>query len=245
MSNPASFATAASIDSGNAFVGNQTVTGTFGVTGAQTHVGAVGITGAVSVVGTESVAPTASASGTPAPALTVTAGADLLMTASTEAWAAYFNLSATRQFATGALTNQRAFVVRCPTYAFVGASTITNAATVYIDDAPQAGANATITNSYALWINQGRVRFGGALTVGGELGVTGDATMGNVGIGSAPVTSSALSVTSTTKGLLFPRMTETQRDAIATPAAGLVIYNTTTNKLNLRVAAAWEVITSA
>ena len=31
----------------------------------------------------------------------------------------------------------------------------------------------------------------------------------------------------------------------ATPVAGLVIYNTTTNKLNLRVAAGWEVITSA
>jgi hypothetical protein len=40
-------------------------------------------------------------------------------------------------------------------------------------------------------------------------------------------------------------MTEVQRDAISAPAAGLVIYNTTTNKLNLRVAAAWEVITSA
>jgi hypothetical protein len=178
-------------------------------------------------------------------ALYVQGAANTGVTASTEASDVAVNLSRTVTWATGAITNQRAFVIRCPTYAFVGASTITNAATVYIDDAPQAGANATITNRYALWINTGLVRFGGSLTIGDELGVTGDATMGNVGIGSAPVTSSALSVTSTTKGLLFPRMTETQRNAIATPVAGLVIYNTTTNKLNLRVAAGWEVITSA
>jgi hypothetical protein len=131
--------------------------------------------GAQSLAGSLAVAPAVSASGTPAPALTVTAAADTAITASTEAWAAYFNLSATRQFATGALTNQRALVIRCPTYAFVGASTITNAATVYIDDAPQAGANATITNSYALWVNQGRVRLGGSLQVGGNVGFYGAA----------------------------------------------------------------------
>ena len=71
------------------------------------------------------------------------------------------------------------------------------------------------------------------------------AVTGNVGIGGAAAASAALTVTSTTQGLLFPRMTEVQRDAISAPAAGLVIYNTTTNKLNLRVDAAWEVITSA
>lgn len=39
-------------------------------------------------------------------------------------------------------------------------------------------------------------------------------------------------------------MTETQRDALASPPAGLVVYNTTTNKLNVRAAAAWEVVIS-
>jgi hypothetical protein len=53
------------------------------------------------------------------------------------------------------------------------------------------------------------------------------------------------SFTSTTKGLAVPRMTTTQRDAITSPATGLVIYNTSTNKLNVRVAAAWEAVTSA
>ena len=44
--------------------------------------------------------------------------------------------------------------------------------------------------------------------------------------GSAPDASAMLEVKSTTKGLLPPRMTEAQRDAIGTPATGLIIYCT-------------------
>ena len=48
-----------------------------------------------------------------------------------------------------------------------------------------------------------------------------------VGIGiAAPDGSAMLDVTSTTKGLLAPRMTEAQRTAIGTPATGLVVYQT-------------------
>ena len=47
-----------------------------------------------------------------------------------------------------------------------------------------------------------------------------------------------------TRGFLPPRMTTTQKNAIATPAAGLVVYDTTLNKLCVRGAAAWETITS-
>jgi hypothetical protein len=56
----------------------------------------------------------------------------------------------------------------------------------------------------------------------------------NVGDGTYPVTSAALQVTSTTQGLLLPRMTKTQRDAISTPVAGLAIYQTD-NTPGLRV----------
>lgn len=49
----------------------------------------------------------------------------------------------------------------------------------------------------------------------------------NVGIGiTTPNNSAMLDISSTTKGLLAPRMTQTQRDAIASPAAGLLIYQT-------------------
>jgi hypothetical protein len=69
---------------------------------------------------------------------------------------------------------------------------------------------------------------------------------GHVGIGTnVPATSALLDVTSTTKGFLPPRMTTLQKNAIASPAAGLVIYDTTLNKLCVRVAAAWQTVTSA
>jgi hypothetical protein len=42
--------------------------------------------------------------------------------------------------------------------------------------------------------------------------------------------SAILTLTSTTQGFLPPRMTTAQRDAIASPATGLMIYNTTSNK---------------
>jgi hypothetical protein len=67
---------------------------------------------------------------------------------------------------------------------------------------------------------------------------------GSVGVGTASPNASALmDLTSTARGFLPPRMTTTQRDAISTPAAGLIIYNTTTNKLNV-FTTTWEVITS-
>ncbi|QRR03173.1 hypothetical protein [Dyadobacter sandarakinus] len=47
----------------------------------------------------------------------------------------------------------------------------------------------------------------------------------NVGINtSKPDASAALDVSSTTQGMLVPRMTLTQRDGISTPASGLLIY---------------------
>lgn len=50
---------------------------------------------------------------------------------------------------------------------------------------------------------------------------------GDVAIGGVAVSSAELTVTSTDKGFLGPRLTTPQRDAIATPVAGLLIYNTT------------------
>jgi len=65
-----------------------------------------------------------------------------------------------------------------------------------------------------------------------------------VGFGGSNTTSAILDVVSTTKGVLFPRMTTTQKNAIATPAAGLVVYDTTLAKLCVYTTA-WETITSS
>lgn len=53
-----------------------------------------------------------------------------------------------------------------------------------------------------------------------------------------------LEITSTTKGFRPPRLTTTQRDAIINPGSGLLIHNTTTNKLNIYTTT-WETVTSA
>jgi hypothetical protein len=63
-------------------------------------------------------------------------------------------------------------------------------------------------------------------------------TNGKVGIGeTAP--SAPLTVTSTTGGVLLPRMTTTQMNAISSPANGEMIYNTTANKFYGYAGGAW------
>ncbi|WP_115121967.1 tail fiber domain-containing protein [Marinirhabdus gelatinilytica] len=55
----------------------------------------------------------------------------------------------------------------------------------------------------------------------------GYATFSQVGINTTtPNPSSALDIESTSSGLLIPRMTQAQRDAITTPATGLMIFQT-------------------
>lgn len=55
--------------------------------------------------------------------------------------------------------------------------------------------------------------------------------IGDVTVGSSSFeASSAFTVTATDQGMLVPRMTTAQRDAIGSPATGLLIFNTTTNQ---------------
>ncbi len=55
---------------------------------------------------------------------------------------------------------------------------------------------------------------------------------GQVGIGTnTPSASSMLEVKSTDKGILFPRMSSTQRNAITAPVVGLYVFDTNTNSL--------------
>lgn len=91
----------------------------------------------------------------------------LAIAAGVEIQPIYFS-AASQQWATGAIATQRNFFIQAPTYSFVGPSTITFAATVAIEGAPSAGANATFTNSYALWVQAGAARFDGGITVGAE-----------------------------------------------------------------------------
>ena len=75
-------------------------------------------------------------------------------------------------------------------------------------------------------------------TTGFRISNVGASSFG-VGVTDAPA-SAQLEVRSTTKGFLPPRMTTTERDAITTPAAGLMVYNTTTNKAQCYNGTTWN-----
>ena len=68
--------------------------------------------------------------------------------------------------------------------------------------------------------------------------------IGDVTVGSSSFeASSALTVTATDQGMLVPRMTTAQRDAIGSPATGLLIYNTTTNQFEF-FESTWQAISA-
>lgn len=60
----------------------------------------------------------------------------------------------------------------------------------------------------------------------------------SLGFTTALTASTALEIRSTTGALLLPRMTSTQRDAL-TATDGMMLYNTSTNKGQIRAAGAW------
>jgi hypothetical protein len=71
-----------------------------------------------------------------------------------------------------------------------------------------------------LWVQP----FGGSLMIGENVN---------------PSASARVQINSTTKGFLPPRMTTTQKNAIASPAAGLMVYDTTLNLMALYNGTTW------
>jgi hypothetical protein len=102
-------------------------------------------------------------------ALRVTGAAHTTLTASVEAPDAELVLARTVQFSTGALAAQRAVKISAPTYGFVAASTVSDAATVAISGAPVVGTNATFTRAAALWLESGALQFGAAAARAGDI----------------------------------------------------------------------------
>jgi hypothetical protein len=57
--------------------------------------------------------------------------------------------------------------------------------------------------------------------------------------GTTPNSSAMLDIKSTTKGLLAPRMTTAQRNAIVSPATGLMVFDTDVNKFFFYASGSW------
>ena len=66
-----------------------------------------------------------------------------------------------------------------------------------------------------------------------KLDETDDFQMATLAIGGGAVTDTILSLNTTTKAFLLPRLTTTQRNNIGTPIDGMLIFNSTDGVLNL------------
>jgi hypothetical protein len=63
--------------------------------------------------------------------------------------------------------------------------------------------------------------------------------------GAAPAASAMLDVNSTNKGLLIPRMTAAQRAAIASPATGLLVFDTSAGQYHFYNGSTWVSLSSS
>lgn len=106
------------------------------------------------------------------------------------------------------------------------------------------GATTRSTGAFTTLDANGNVTLGDASS--DTVTVNGTATFvnGAVGVGGAAAASAQLDIQSTTRGFLPPRMTTVQRNAIASPANGLTIYNTTLNRMEIysTAATAWVAV---
>ena len=86
---------------------------------------------------------------------------------------------------------------------------------------------------------------GSNTTIIGNSSTTQTSLYGSLTLGTTSTTASALlSMSSTTQGFLPPVMTTTQKNAISSPATGLIVFDTTLAKLCVYTGAAWQTITS-
>lgn len=140
--------------------------------------------------------------------------------------------------------NQTGPLIASSSTTLSGLTTVANTMTA---TAPVIFNDTVNTNS--AFVAAGANTISGLTTVGNTLTLNSSAPMissSSVSIGSGSVAdaSSLIDITSTSKGVLLPRMNTTQRDAISSPATGLTIYNTTTSALNVYNGSAWVAVGS-
>ena len=105
--------------------------------------------------------------------------------------------------------------------------------------ASKVGLNLDSSKLYISEETNGSLNWGHRIMVNTKVG--GLVVLNNTAAGSIAAlnASAVLQADSTTRGFLPPRMTTTQKNAIATPASGLVVYDTTLNTLNFYNGTTW------
>jgi len=106
------------------------------------------------------------------------------------------------------------------------------------------GQDSTLNNAALIGQSSRNQKVGKGLQVTDTLIVNGKARFNGrgVAIGGNYYPSAALSITDTSKGVLVPRLTAAQMAAIAAPANGLLVYNTSVNAFHFWNGSAWQLI---
>lgn len=159
--------------------------------------------GYLTIVDPATITGVVTAAGTPA--LTVTQAAHTALTANQPAISvptASLGISTGATIAIGSWLD-----IAAPTYTGVaggGAETITDAATLYISGAPAQGANAVLTRTHALWVDDGISRFDGTLNATGGGALTGTwsdlGTVTTIDINGGTIDGSTVGATSASSG---------------------------------------------
>jgi hypothetical protein len=107
---------------------------------------------------------------------------------------------------------------------------------------PVLSGSGTIATSAGLSVQSQKVT-GVTTGIGIEQLGTSDVNnfLGTINVGTQTAAASAsLNIVSTTQGVLFPRMTTTQKNAIGAPAEGLTVYDLTLHKLYTYDGTIWQ-----
>ena len=118
------------------------------------------------------------------------------------------------------------------------------------------GAGSTVTDQFGIIVNANLIGATNNFALFSDIpsgtgrwnlyinGTAANYINGNLGIGVITNNASAkVQINSTTQGFLPPRMTTSEKNAISTPATGLVIFDTTLGKLCV-FSTTWQTITS-
>ena len=241
--------------------GNTTVGGTLGITGNTTIGGTLGITGVTTfnVGALSSTFPTDR--GTTGYALTTNAAGAL-------SWSSVGGASDVSGPGSSTVGNLASFndtngkvikdsgIKSADVVTNLAASSLNAVATFY-DTSGKIIQNSLVSidssgnvSGVANFTSTGSLSNTGTLTNSGNVTFDTDTLFVNsagnrVGMGTnSPNSSSILDLTSTTMGLLLPRMTTAQRNAIVSPVDGLMIYNSTTKSFDGYSNSAWKPVVS-
>lgn len=105
----------------------------------------------------------------------------------------------------------------------------------------QQGTPSSPGSDMSLVLNDNLSFLSGGSTLMSIQGLTGGMILG----GASPEASAILELKSSERGFLMPRMNEASRDAISSPASGLLVYNTDSTAFNYFDGSVWQAIGGA